>query len=172
MHMSISCRDSEPLSGHEIDMTGSRRSLREPRRDLDLADIGWTSWTIVGHGKATKSKSAAKKMVKPPKTTTKAAIVLEPALVPIRDAFAGDKKVAEFKSTSLCVNNKVFVMLSKGALVVKLSAARVSELIASGDGKAWDPGHGKAMKEWVAIPATRSTSWIALARESRSFVGA
>ena len=62
-------------------------------------------------------------------------------------------------------------MVSGGALVVKLPAARVSALIASGAGVAWDPGHGRTMKEWVAFPAERSRTWIAIAKEARAFVG-
>ena len=61
-------------------------------------------------------------------------------------------------------------MLANGELVVKLPKQRVEELIASGTGKRFDPGHGRLMKEWVAI-APAGGDWAALAEEARQFVG-
>jgi hypothetical protein len=74
-------------------------------------------------------------------------------------------------SSSLCVNAKIFVMLVKGRLVVKLPAKRVAELVAAGEGQPHDPGDGRVMKEWVAIPPEAESSWLPLAREALAFVG-
>ena len=44
------------------------------------------------------------------------------ALKPLGKAFAKDADVVHYKATSLCVGKKVFAMIVKDELVVKLSA--------------------------------------------------
>lgn len=61
-----------------------------------------------------------------------------------------------FGSSGLKINGKVFAMLVKGDLVVKLPRESVDELIAGGSGVAFDPGHGRVMKEWVRVEPTQS----------------
>jgi TfoX/Sxy family transcriptional regulator of competence genes len=75
-----------------------------------------------------------------------------------------------FGATALKVGGKVFAMLVKGELVVKLPASRAAALGESGKAHPFDPGHGRIMKEWVAIPATDSAAWAKLAAEARTFV--
>ncbi len=41
----------------------------------------------------------------------------------------------------------------------------------SGAGRAWGPGPGRTMREWVAIPAALSSRWASLTSEARAFVG-
>jgi hypothetical protein len=78
-----------------------------------------------------------------------------------------------FGSSALKVENRIFAMLSsKGRFVVKLPAARVEALARSGDGKRFDPGRGRVMKEWLELEPASSVSWLALAREALGFVGA
>lgn len=55
---------------------------------------------------------------------------------------------------------------SREKFVVKLSKARVSELVESGVGQFFDPGKGRLMKEWLEVNAP-SRRWLALAREAR-----
>ena len=55
---------------------------------------------------------------------------------------------------------------------MKLPRQRVDELIASGTGKRFDPGHGRLMKEWVTIATSHSRDWGTLAEEARQFVSA
>ncbi len=88
------------------------------------------------------------------------------------DALAGDRSVTRgrmFGSTGLKVNGKVFAMLVKGKFVAKLPGERVDQLVSSGAGEYFDPGHGKLMKEWVAL-AGAENQWVGLAKEARRFV--
>jgi hypothetical protein len=61
---------------------------------------------------------------------------------------------------------------SKGQFVVKLPKERVGALVTSGRGERFDPGHGRLMKEWLALDQGSDESWLALAREAMKFVGA
>ena len=75
-----------------------------------------------------------------------------------------------FGATSLKTDGKIFAMLVKGGLVVKLPAARVSELIENGVGERFDPGHGRIQKEWLAVNGDDAADWRALATESEAYV--
>jgi hypothetical protein len=97
----------------------------------------------------------------------------EEAFTEVTRAFAEDVEVSFgrlFASDGLKVHGKIFAMLVRGSLVVKLPRARVDALIASESGERFDPGHGRLMKEWVVI-APGAGDWLALAREARAFVG-
>lgn len=93
------------------------------------------------------------------------------ALKPLGKAFANDAEVVHYKATSLCVGKKVFAMLVGGDLVVKLPAERVEELVREGRGRPHQLG-AKVMKEWFVSPVERKREWVAVAKESRRFVGA
>jgi hypothetical protein len=68
-------------------------------------------------------------------------------------------------------HHKIFAMLVKGKLVVKLPKHRVDALIASGDGERFDPLHDdRLMKEWVTVAPTSEAKWLPLAREALEFV--
>jgi hypothetical protein len=69
----------------------------------------------------------------------------------------------------LNVRGKMFAMLVKGKFVAKLPRDRVADLVRSGVGEHFDPGHGRLMKEWVAVSGSPE-SWVALAREAHAFV--
>lgn len=76
-----------------------------------------------------------------------------------------------FGSSELKIHHKIFAMLVKGKLVVKLPQSRVDELIASGVGERFDPRHdGRLMKEWVTVEPTSEEEWLPLAREALEFV--
>lgn len=74
------------------------------------------------------------------------------------------------RSQGLRVSGKVFAMLVKGELVVKLPKERVADLTASGVARRFDPGHGRAMKEWASVTSKAARQWPALAAEARAFV--
>jgi hypothetical protein len=98
---------------------------------------------------------------------------MPPSFAPVVAAFADTPEVGRgrmFSSNSvLNVNGKIFAMLVKGKLVVKLSAPRIDELIKGGHSERFDPGHGRVMKEWVAVEE-EAGSWIELAKEAYHFV--
>jgi len=75
------------------------------------------------------------------------------------------------RSEGLRIKGKIFAMLVRGELVVKLPKGRVEELSASGLGHRFDPGHGRLMKEWASITPAASRRWRALVEEARAFVG-
>lgn len=76
-----------------------------------------------------------------------------------------------FGASALKVNGKIFAMVSSAdEFVVKLPRARVEELEASGIGHRFDPGHGRLMKEWLAVRANAASHWPGLAREALHFV--
>ncbi len=77
-----------------------------------------------------------------------------------------------FGSAGLQVDGHIFAMVSsKGEYVVKLPRARVDALVAAGAGHRFDPGHGRIMKEWLALDPGADQDWLGLAREALAFVG-
>jgi hypothetical protein len=74
------------------------------------------------------------------------------------------------RSEGLRISGKIFAMLVRGELVVKLPRDRVEDLTASGAGHPFDPGHGRLMKEWVAVTPSASRRWRGLVEEARAFV--
>ena len=76
-----------------------------------------------------------------------------------------------FGSNGIKVHGKIFAMLVRDALVLKLPRARVDGLIAEGTGATFDAGKGKPTREWVTVVGARAR-WLALAREARAFAEA
>jgi hypothetical protein len=72
-------------------------------------------------------------------------------------------------SNVLSVNGKIFALLVKGKLVVKLPKKRVDEMVAARQGTYFDPGHGRLMKQWISISPDRAP-WVDLAKEAYVFV--
>jgi hypothetical protein len=75
-----------------------------------------------------------------------------------------------FGSGALQVDGHIFAMLNDDRLVLKLPAGRVNQLLASGDGVAFDAGKGRPMKEWVVLEHRTDDRWLPLAREALTFV--
>jgi hypothetical protein len=114
-------------------------------------------------------------MKKRPKKTTpsREAIEVDPRFAPVVAAFARDRRVSQKRMFSspnvLNVSGKIFAMLVKDKIVVKLPRQRVDELVGARKGGYFDPGHGRLMKEWVAVGAGR-VNWVDLATEAYRFV--
>lgn len=70
----------------------------------------------------------------------------------------------------LRTGGKIFAMLARGRLVVKLPRERVDELVASGEAERFDPGHGRRMKEWASLQPDSGQDWTELAAEARRFL--
>jgi TfoX/Sxy family transcriptional regulator of competence genes len=74
-----------------------------------------------------------------------------------------------FGSEALTVAGKAFLVASKGRIVLKLPRERVDALVAAGAAR-FDPGHGRPMKEWVALDPAAGHDWDELAAAARAFV--
>jgi hypothetical protein len=76
-----------------------------------------------------------------------------------------------FGSNALKVGDKIFAMLARGSLVVKLPRKRVDELVAAGDGIRFDPRGGRPMTEWLVLDPASRQGWLPLAAEAMQYVG-
>jgi len=77
-----------------------------------------------------------------------------------------------FGRGSMRYQRKIFAMLVRGRLVVKLPAARVAELVNGGEGDRFDANKGTPMKEWFSLDPESSLDWLPLAREALDFARA
>jgi hypothetical protein len=76
-----------------------------------------------------------------------------------------------FGGNTLQVDGRIFAMPNQAGLALKLPAARVAALLASGAALPFDAGKGKPMKEWIVVPEGSHDLWIDLAEEALAFVG-
>ncbi len=77
-----------------------------------------------------------------------------------------------FGARGFKVSGKVFAIFWKGDLVLKMPEQRARDLVAAKVAKPWDPGHGRKMKEWIALAPRTGGRWLNLAEEARDFVAA
>jgi hypothetical protein len=99
-------------------------------------------------------------------------VEIDPSFLPVVDAFSKNRHVTRGKMMSsygLKVNGKIFAMFGRGQFVTKLTKERVDELVCTGKGERFDPGHGRRMKEWVVVYVGKA-DWVELAREAYNFV--
>lgn len=86
----------------------------------------------------------------------------------------GVTRIAEGKgfgsSGQLKFDGRIFAMLVRGELVLKLPRERVDELVHSGEGTWFDAGKGKPMREWFVLSPTSKKQWLPLAHEALTFV--
>ena len=80
------------------------------------------------------------------------------------------EKTRMMASDGLKTGGKFFAMVSRGELVVKLPRERVEELVEAAAGHRFDPGHGRLMKEWVALQPADAEECAAYVTEARRFV--
>jgi hypothetical protein len=74
-----------------------------------------------------------------------------------------------FGRSALRFRGKIFAMLVRGSLVLKLPARRVTELVEAGEGVHFDANKGTPMKEWLSLDPDSELGWLALAREALDF---
>jgi hypothetical protein len=74
-----------------------------------------------------------------------------------------------FGRSALRWENKIFAMLVRGRLVLKLPASRVDALVGGGDGVHFDANKGTPMKEWFSLDPESGLAWLPLAREALDF---
>jgi len=74
-----------------------------------------------------------------------------------------------FGRGSLKYQGKIFAMLVRGQLVVKLPETRVAELITAGEGEAFDANKGAPMREWLSVDPRSGLDWLSLATEALDF---
>jgi hypothetical protein len=91
------------------------------------------------------------------------ALVASFAADPAVDAVRGG---TAFGAETLRSGGRIFAMLARDRLVVRLTAPRVEELVAAGEGERFDPGHGRRMKGWLSLGPDSALSWEDLAAEA------
>jgi len=74
-----------------------------------------------------------------------------------------------FGRSALRYEGKIFAMLVRGRLVLKLPASRVTALIRSGNGIAFDANKGTPMREWLSLDPGSELDWLSLATEALDF---
>lgn len=74
-----------------------------------------------------------------------------------------------FGRSALRCQGKIFAMLVRGRLVLKLPARRVDELIEAGEGVRFDANKGTPMKEWFSLDSGSGRAWLPLASEALEF---
>jgi hypothetical protein len=77
-----------------------------------------------------------------------------------------------FGRSALRFRGKIFAMLVRGRLVVKLAGDRVDALVAGGDGIRFDANKGTPMREWLSLNPDSDLPWLPLAREALDFARA
>ena len=97
----------------------------------------------------------------------------EQAFATIADRLLAESAVTEgtgFGSApGLRVHNKIFAMLLRGELVLKLPASRCAELVTEGRARPFDAGKTRPMKQWITLTADPA-GWSALTDEALAFV--
>lgn len=74
-----------------------------------------------------------------------------------------------FGRGSLKYRGKIFAMLVRGSLVVKLPADRAAALIVAREGVAFDANKGIPMREWFSLAPGSGLDWLSLATEALEF---
>ena len=82
----------------------------------------------------------------------------------------GDDEGRMLHSLGLRTGGKFYAFASGTDVIVKLPAARVAELVASGSGSPCETKPGRPMREWVQLPVVDVDSCLAAVLEARAFV--
>jgi len=74
-----------------------------------------------------------------------------------------------FGRSALRYRGKIFAMLVRGRLVVKLPADQVASLVAAGQGVHFDANKGTPLREWFAVGPDCPLTWSELVTEALSY---
>jgi hypothetical protein len=76
-----------------------------------------------------------------------------------------------FGTPTLKINGKVFAGLEKNEMIFKLTGEDHAKALKLKGAKLFDPmKNGKAMKEWVQVPAAHSKLWLKFAESALKYV--
>jgi hypothetical protein len=102
---------------------------------------------------------------------------VEPATVATKKSYeavaaaVGAEIGAMFGMPVLKTSGKGFAGLAGNAMVFKLGGDAHAKALEFAGAELFDPsGMGRAMKEWVVVPAAHSKQWHALAKEAVAYV--
>jgi TfoX/Sxy family transcriptional regulator of competence genes len=82
---------------------------------------------------------------------------------------AAPSQMKGFGGDALVARDRIFAMLTRGRLVVKLPAARVTALVEAGWGVHFDANRGRPMKEWLTVASDHEDDWQGLAEEALAY---
>jgi hypothetical protein len=83
----------------------------------------------------------------------------------------GDTKRGKmFGMPCISVNGKMFAGLHKGSMTFKLGESAREQALQIDGAVLFDPGMGRPMKEWVAVPAAQSDHWRELADQAYAYM--
>src|SRR5215471_10059075 len=85
------------------------------------------------------------------------------------DGVTPPSRGAGFGRSAVRFHGKIFVMLVRGSLVLKLPAPRVEALVAAGAGDHFDANKGTPMREWLSLDPQSAEPWLPLAHEALAF---
>jgi hypothetical protein len=97
--------------------------------------------------------------------------LFEPVAARLLEEDPGLEPGRMMRAEGLKTAGKFFAFVVDGALVVKLPAERVGELVASGEGRPFESGR-RVMKEWVSLRPADEVTCAARVVEAREFVAA
>jgi hypothetical protein len=81
----------------------------------------------------------------------------------------GVERRRAFHNPGLTAGGRIFAMLVRGEMVVKLPAERCAGLVAAGAARPFDRGQGRPLREWVVLPADGPEDWLERAEEALAF---
>src|SRR5262249_4415527 len=150
-------RDEREVAGRVRERSGGDVALRHDAPDRQSArrralhDRGWPnspSSSDSRHGCPPRRRDGAEERMTPAEKFDRVvtAFARDRRLAPIAKAFRAEQQrpgSKKFGSSALKLKGKMFAMLVKGRLVVKLAPDRVSDLVKRGDAEYFDPGHGR-----------------------------
>jgi len=81
----------------------------------------------------------------------------------------GSSRYTRVMSQPVVAGGRIFAMLVRDELVLKLPRGRVEELVQSGEGTYFDAGKGKPMRKWFVLSKDSRKRWLLLAQEALDF---